>query len=387
MRIAHTLTALLGASILAACGSANAPKSLPPAPAPSTPAETEAEETPTEEVAPEPVTPEAPPIAEAPEAPVKGEPTLSADEARRQAQIAGTLAPKGKIAALTGSAGPASDPNDRDVYGGLLGDEVGSTSPYSAELNLVSSKGGLDKKSTEAVLGLVQVDLDNCTNEKDAIEQGAVRLRFRINAKGRTSKVVAKGGSKTMAKCMRAVVLLLHFAESKKATTVVATVTPVVGSGGWGYGISGVGPGGGGTGWGTIGTGKYGTIGHGGGTGTGYGSGSGGSGSRPQVSIGATTSAGSLDKNIIRRYMRRKLPRIRHCYEKELLVKPKLSGTVRVKFVIAASGSVDQISAVGLDPVVSKCVAATVKSIQFPKPKGGGIVSVNYPFKFVPKVK
>lgn len=162
-------------------------------------------------------------------------------------------------------------------------------------------------------------------------------------------------------------------------------------AGGWGYGISGVGPGGGGTGWGTIGTGNYGTIGHGSGTGTGYGTGSGKGGMRgrkakpPQVRIGNVSATGDLDKNIIRRYIRRKLPRIRHCYEKELLVKPRLAGTVVTQFQISPAGSVQGANAKGIsNSNVEGCVAAAIKSIQFPKPKGGGYVNVRYPFTFQP---
>ena len=160
--------------------------------------------------------------------------------------------------------------------------------------------------------------------------------------------------------------------------------------GGFGYGISGTGPGQGGTGWGTIGTGRYGTIGHGSGTGSGYGVGSGrsGMGNRigkvPDVRIGSADATGSLDKNIIRRYIRRKLPAIRYCYEKQLLVKPKLAGTVKASFVISEAGNVVVSSADGMDDDVSSCIATAIKTMEFPKPKGGGIVKVNYPFTFRP---
>jgi hypothetical protein len=162
-------------------------------------------------------------------------------------------------------------------------------------------------------------------------------------------------------------------------------------AGGWGYGLAGVGPGGGGTGWGTIGTGKYGLIGHGSGTGSGYGSGSGRGGMRgrkataPQIRIGNASATGDLDKNIIRRYIRRKLPRIRNCYEKELMVKQNLSGTVVVQFQISPQGVVQGASAGGMgDKSVESCVAEAINSIQFPKPKGGGFVNVRYPFIFQP---
>jgi hypothetical protein len=161
-------------------------------------------------------------------------------------------------------------------------------------------------------------------------------------------------------------------------------------NGGFGYGRSGFGPGGGGTGWGTIGTGRYGTIGHGSGTGSGYGVGGGRGGMRgrtaavPTVSIGQPNAQGDLDKAIIRRYIKRNIPKITYCYEKQLLAKPGLSGTVQTQFFITPNGNVATASGSGVDPEVANCVADVIKGIEFPKPKGGGGVQVNYPFTFRP---
>jgi hypothetical protein len=160
--------------------------------------------------------------------------------------------------------------------------------------------------------------------------------------------------------------------------------------GGFGFGRSGFGPGGGGTGWGTIGTGRYGTIGHGSGTGSGYGVGGGRGGMKgrtssvPTVSIGSPTAQGDLDKAIIRRYIKRNIAKIQYCYEKELLAKPTLSGTVTTQFFITPNGNVASASGSGVDGDVSSCVASVIKGIEFPKPKGGGGVQVNYPFTFRP---
>lgn len=159
--------------------------------------------------------------------------------------------------------------------------------------------------------------------------------------------------------------------------------------GGFGFGRSGIGPAGGGKGTGTVGPGTHGTIGHGSGS-SGYSVGSGRGGVRgkkksiPRVRIGKATATGTLDKNIIRRYVRRKLPRIRSCYEKRLAKKPDLSGTVVTEFTIAESGKVSKASAKGLDRTVGRCIAGVLKTIEFPKPKGG-IVEVTYPFTFQPK--
>jgi hypothetical protein len=159
-------------------------------------------------------------------------------------------------------------------------------------------------------------------------------------------------------------------------------------NGGFGYGRSGFGPGGGGTGWGTIGTGRYGTIGHGSGTGSGYGVGGGRGGMRgrtaavPTVSIGQPNSQGDLDKAIIRRYIKRNIQKIQYCYEKQLLAKPTLSGTVQTQFFITPNGTVASSTGTGVDGEVASCVADVIKNIEFPKPKGGGGVQVNYPFTF-----
>ncbi len=159
-------------------------------------------------------------------------------------------------------------------------------------------------------------------------------------------------------------------------------------NGGFGFGRSGFGPGGGGTGWGTIGTGRYGTIGHGSGTGSGYGVGGGRGGMRgrsasvPTVSIGQPNAQGDLDKAIIRRYIKRNISKITYCYEKQLLAKPGLAGTVTAQFFITPNGNVASSSGSGLDPTVANCVADVIKGIEFPKPKGGGGVQVNYPFTF-----
>jgi len=161
-------------------------------------------------------------------------------------------------------------------------------------------------------------------------------------------------------------------------------------NGGFGFGRSGFGPGGGGTGWGTIGTGRYGTIGHGSGTGSGYGVGGGRGGMRgrtaavPTVSIGQPNAQGDLDKAIIRRYIKRNIQKIQYCYEKELLAKPGLGGTVSTQFFITPNGNVASSSGSGVDGNVASCVAGVIKDIEFPKPKGGGGVQVNYPFTFRP---
>ncbi len=160
-----------------------------------------------------------------------------------------------------------------------------------------------------------------------------------------------------------------------------------------GLGLVGTGSGGGGTGEGTIGLGNLGTIGTGGGggSGSGYGRGAGGLGGRrakaPDVVPGQAAVRGSLDKEIIRRIIRRHINEVKYCYEQELTKKADLGGRVSVQFTIAASGqvmaSVLQQTTMN-SPRVENCVVQAVRRWEFPKPLGGGIVIVTYPFQFNP---
>lgn len=154
-----------------------------------------------------------------------------------------------------------------------------------------------------------------------------------------------------------------------------------------GLGLRGSGSGGGGVG-DTIGIGGIGTKGRGGGTG-GYGTGVGVLGGKKAVDIGITSSdptvIGSLDKELIRKVIHANRGQIRYCYESQLNRFPKLEGKVAVKFVISPSGSVASSSVASStvgNPEMETCVAGRVRTWIFPKPKGGGVVIVTYPFIF-----
>jgi hypothetical protein len=97
------------------------------------------------------------------------------------------------------------------------------------------------------------------------------------------------------------------------------------------------------------------------------------------VVLGQPVSNGDLDKAIIRRYMRRNMQKFQYCYEKKLLTSPALSGTVATEFFITPQGTVAGAHASGVDPEVAECVAGVINGIEFPKPRGGGGVQVNYP--------
>lgn len=156
-----------------------------------------------------------------------------------------------------------------------------------------------------------------------------------------------------------------------------------------GLGLRGSNAGGGGLG-DTLGIGAIGTRGRGGGTDN-YGSdGVGVLGVKKVTDIIDITPSnpeviGSLDKELIRQVIHSHRNQIRYCYESQLNRFPKLAGKVAVKFVISGAGAVasSQVpqSTVG-NAELETCVASRVRTWSFPKPKGGGIVVVTYPFIF-----
>lgn len=96
---------------------------------------------------------------------------------------------------------------------------------------------------------------------------------------------------------------------------------------------------------------------------------------------------GSLDKEVVRRVIRAHLNQVKYCYQKGLLRQPKLQGTVRIQFTIAPDGTVaaSRVMRSDLDdPAVGTCIASAVRSWRFPRPKGGGVVVINYPFRLRP---
>ncbi len=163
---------------------------------------------------------------------------------------------------------------------------------------------------------------------------------------------------------------------------------PVVGDsrGMGGLGIRGTGTGGGGAGQ-TIGIGAVGTKGRGGGLG-GYGSGVGGLGRKSDRDVAVDTTnvkiLGAIDPELIRKVIREHASEVRYCYEQELVVNPKLEGKVAVQWQIGpeghASGCVIHSDTTLLNDTVQKCIMSRIVTWQFPKPKGGGIAIVKYPW-------
>jgi hypothetical protein len=164
---------------------------------------------------------------------------------------------------------------------------------------------------------------------------------------------------------------------------------PVVGDsqGLGGLGIRGSGSGGGGGG-DTIGIGGIGTKGRGGGLGS-YGTGVGGLGKKGdrdvKIATGTAQVMGSIDKELVRKVIQDHAAQIRYCYEQQLAINPRLAGKISIKWVINGDGSasspqVDGSATTLEDGKVHECMMSRITSWQFPKPKGGGIAVITYPW-------
>ncbi len=166
---------------------------------------------------------------------------------------------------------------------------------------------------------------------------------------------------------------------------------PVVGDsyGLGGLGIRGSGSGGGGSGE-TIGIGAVGTKGRGGGLGSyGTGPGVGNLGKKSERDIKVVTGdavvMGSIDKELIRKVIQEHASQIRYCYEQQLALNPRLQGKVSIKWIIQADGTATnpqvEGSATTLENAqIHECMMSRITSWQFPKPKGGGIAVITYPW-------
>lgn len=96
---------------------------------------------------------------------------------------------------------------------------------------------------------------------------------------------------------------------------------------------------------------------------------------------------GFLDKSLIDERIKEHYPKIQACFEEGYAIKPDLNGDVVIKVVIGKDGTVSSAESnperTNLNsPEVIQCIAEQMAQIEFPAPKGGGIVIIHYPFSF-----
>ena len=101
-----------------------------------------------------------------------------------------------------------------------------------------------------------------------------------------------------------------------------------------------------------------------------------------RTSMGVVKVTGGMDKEVIRRVIRKHLSALRYCHESQ---GSGLTGTVTVKFVIGSSGTVEmsalESSTLG-DTTIEQCVVKAFRSWTFPAPADGGVVVVSVPIAF-----
>ena len=85
--------------------------------------------------------------------------------------------------------------------------------------------------------------------------------------------------------------------------------------------------------------------------------------------------------------MRRHIDEVKYCYEQELVRKRRLGGKAIFEFTISPGGDVATARLRGSTlraPRVESCVVAAIGRWSFPKPLEHDVVTVSYPFGFVP---
>jgi hypothetical protein len=110
-------------------------------------------------------------------------------------------------------------------------------------------------------------------------------------------------------------------------------------------------------------------------------------GTVPTVEV-SEPMVGTMDKDVIRRIVRRHINEIRYCYNLALAKDPTLAAKISIEFTIGPSGAVEQAKATDVnglaDPELPKCIADAIETWVFPEPRGGGRVVVSYPFNLIP---
>lgn len=100
-----------------------------------------------------------------------------------------------------------------------------------------------------------------------------------------------------------------------------------------------------------------------------------------------TVVLGSMDPELLRKILREYLPQFRHCYQKELEHHSnEISGVIDLKFRIGATGKATKVNIQTQNASFSRkgtgCMSSVLKLIDFPRPKGGGVVDVKQPLNF-----
>jgi RNA polymerase sigma-70 factor (ECF subfamily) len=120
-------------------------------------------------------------------------------------------------------------------------------------------------------------------------------------------------------------------------------------------------------------------------------------GSAPTPEPAPAEQRGSIDKDEIRRAMRRAIPALRDCYTRLLENQPRALGRLVFHFTITDDGNgggrvsdasirprtADAGAPELIAPLAEQCMLNAIAATPFPPPKGGQVI-VTYPFSFAP---
>lgn len=100
-----------------------------------------------------------------------------------------------------------------------------------------------------------------------------------------------------------------------------------------------------------------------------------------------TVILGSIDPEVLRRILQEYLPQFKFCYQQELQEhSEKIKGIVDLNFRIEGDGKVSTVRIKSAQTKFSEkgigCMGNILHMINFPKPKGGGLVDVRQPLNF-----
>jgi hypothetical protein len=100
-----------------------------------------------------------------------------------------------------------------------------------------------------------------------------------------------------------------------------------------------------------------------------------------------TVVLGSMDPELLRKILREYIPQFRHCYQQELIANSdQIKGVIDLHFTINQNGKVSQYNIKAKDAQFSQkgmgCMGKVLGIIDFPRPKGGGVVDVRQPLNF-----
>ena len=93
------------------------------------------------------------------------------------------------------------------------------------------------------------------------------------------------------------------------------------------------------------------------------------------------------DKETIRRIIRSHVDAVRKCYEAVMIEPPFPRGKVMARILISGAGSVTStcVASTTLNRLeAERCIVDEALTWTFPKPLGGGVIVVDYPFVLEP---